>query len=91
MARVIWILAALFCICCIVALLIAPFVDPPVTRLLSDSLEFMMFCWLLLAAACVLFITKHRLAIIPSCSVPIPPHYSPLPRHLLALNCVLQQ
>ena len=91
MARVIWIVAAFFCICCIVALLIAPFVDPPVTRLLSDSLEFMMVCWLLLAAACILFITKQRLSLIASYNVPIPSRYSPSPRHPLALSCVQQQ
>ena len=91
MGKAIWVIAAIFCICCIVALLIAPFVDPPVTRLLSDSLEFMMVCWLLLAAACVFFIERHRLALIALYSVPLPQRYCPSRRHPLALNCVLQR
>jgi hypothetical protein len=90
MARVIWIVAAFLCICCIVALLIAPFVDPPVTRLLSDSLEFMMLCWLL-AAACILFVTRHRLTHVGAYSLLPPPHHDPPPRHPLTLNSILQQ
>jgi hypothetical protein len=90
MARVIWVIAAVFCICCIVALLIAPFVDPPVTRLLSDSIQFLMMCWLL-AAACVLFVTSHRRALIVSQTISLPEHIGLSRRHPLALSCVLQQ
>lgn len=53
MAKTIWVLSALLCIICVVALLIAPLVDPPATRLLSDSFQLLMLCWSL-AAACIL-------------------------------------
>jgi hypothetical protein len=60
MARSIWIVAALVGIVCIVALLIAPLVDPPATSLLSDASQLLMLCWLITAAAWVFFLARAR-------------------------------
>lgn len=91
MARSIWLVAALVGIVCIVALLIAPLVDPPAASLLSDASQLLMFGWLITAAAWVFFLAKtQNLHYIREIGVPIQPASQPV-RHPFSLILVLRR
>jgi hypothetical protein len=92
MARSIWIVAALVGIVCIVALLIAPLVDPPAASLLSDASQLLMFGWLITAAAWVFFLAwarnRHHIRSIGA-TVQLPA--SPPLHHPFRLSLVLRR
>jgi hypothetical protein len=90
MPRSIWIALALLCIVCLLALLIAPLVDPPVTRLPSDSSQLLMLCWLIVVA-CALFLNLARLFSAVSLSrLAAPLRASHVTRHPLTMSRALR-
>jgi hypothetical protein len=91
MTKSVWIVAAFLCMVCIVALLIAPLVDPPATRLLSDSSQLLMLCWVI-AVGWVLFINLARLFPFLSLSrAIIPSHPSHTALHPLSMSSVMRR
>ena len=92
MARSIWIIAAVVGIVCIVALLIAPMVDPPAASLLSDASQLLLFGWLITAAAWAFFLANTRnLNYIQLIGVSIQSPASQPARHPSSLTLVLRR
>jgi hypothetical protein len=92
MAKSIRIALALLCMVCLLALLIAPLVDPPSTRLLSESFQLLMLCWLVTATCFLIHRSVDRSARLSlfglrRTAIPLNP---PPKGHPLTLNCILR-
>ncbi len=91
MTKSVWIVVAFLCMVCIVALLIAPLVDPPATRLLSDSSQLLMLCWAI-AVTYVLFSNLSRLLPFSSLSrATIPSRASHTALHPLIMSSLMRR